>query len=172
MSGGGGGHIIIRSTAGERPLTNNEIAFLYTIAWSELGPDLLELPEGENGYKVLVGSTVKRPLLFDDYSEHPNIYSVAANSTAAGRYQLLHRYWEHYRNLLLLSDFSPRSQDAIAIQQIHECEALKDVNAGAVDTAIRKCSNIWASFPGNTYKQHQNKLPDLVNIYIEAGGAT
>lgn len=167
---GGGGHIIIRSTTGERPLTNNETAFLDMLAWSEIGPELLAMPETDNGYKVLVGSTPSKPLLFDDYSDHPNVFNVAINSTAAGRYQLLHRFWSYYKHLLMLTDFGPSSQNSVAIQQIKESQALADVNAGNVESAVFKCSHIWASLPGNTYKQHQNKIDDLKDVYIKAGG--
>ena len=39
-------------------------------------------------------------------------------STGAGRYQLLSRWWDAYRKQLGLKDFSPKSQDAVALQQI------------------------------------------------------
>ncbi len=33
---------------------------------------------------------------------------------------------------------------------------------GRIDDAIRKCSNIWASFPGNNYGQNPHKLDKLI----------
>ena len=47
-------------------------------------------------------------------------------STGAGRYQLLSRWWDAYRKQLGLKDFSPKSQDAVALQQIKERGALPD----------------------------------------------
>ena len=44
-------------------------------------------------------------------------------STGAGRYQLLSRWWDAYRKQLGLKDFSPKSQDAVALQQIGERSA-------------------------------------------------
>lgn len=149
---------------------NNRQAFLDMIAYSEIGPALLAV--SDNGYNVLVGSTAERPLLFTSYSTHPNLLNVKMNSTAAGRYQLLHRYFEAYQRALKLPDFSPASQDAIALQQIKERRALEDIDTGRFSDAVSKVSNIWASLPGpgNTYGQHQNKLSALENAYAQAGG--
>ena len=92
------------------------------------------------------------------------------NSTAAGRYQLLKRYYPPYAQLLGLKDFSPLSQDLIALQQIKERRALADIKAGKIAVAISKCKNIWASFPGANYKQHENPLNRLLAAYEAAGG--
>lgn len=150
-------------------MTPNEKAFLDMLAWSEIGPALLK--ESDNGYNVLVGSTPAKPLLFDDYSDHPNVFNVACNSTAAGRYQLLHRWWPPYKKLLNLPDFSPASQDAVALQQIKECRAIDLINDGKIEEAIAKCCHIWASLPGAGYHQHEHKLSDLIAAYLAAGGS-
>ncbi|HQT82287.1 MAG TPA: glycoside hydrolase family 104 protein [Ferrovaceae bacterium] len=144
-------------------MTNNEKAFLNMIAISEG-----TYGKGDDGYNVLVGGK-----LFDGYSEHPNILvdlGHGLKSTAAGRYQLLYRYWVAYKQLLNLPDFSPESQDKIALQQIKERGALQDVNDGNIESAIHKCANIWASLPGNDYGQHQNSLTALVEAYNNMGG--
>jgi len=144
--------------------TGNRKAFLDMIATSEGTAHL-----GDNGYNVLVGGTI-----FEGYADHPRklvtLNSKGLKSTAAGRYQLLARYFDHYKALLKLQDFGPDSQDAIAIQQIRECRALDEIDAGHLDRAIRKCKNIWASFPGAGYGQHEQKLADLGNAYVKAGG--
>lgn len=149
-------------------MTPNEKAFLDMLAWSEIGPELLK--ESDNGYNVLVGSTPAKPLLFDDYSDHPDVFNVACNSTAAGRYQILHRWWEPYKKMLKLPDFSPASQDAVALQQIKESRALDDINDGKIESAIAKCSHIWASLPGAGYNQRENRISDLIKAYTQAGG--
>lgn len=152
-------------------LTPNQRAFLDMIAWSEIGPALLR--ESDNGYNVLVGSTPEHPDLFESYADHPNQLITLPNgieSTAAGRYQLLYRWWVPYKRLLNLPDFSPDSQDAVAIQQIRERGALGLIDAGAIDEAIAHCSNIWASLPGNTYGQHENAAAALRQAYAAAGG--
>lgn len=148
--------------------TPNIRAYLDMIAHSEIGPALLA--QSDNGYNVLVGATPSRPLLFNSYADHPRVYNAKFNSTAAGRYQLLWRYWAPYKALLRLSDFSPASQDAVAIQQIKECRALPDISAGRFEMAVRRTARIWASLPGAGYGQHENRLADLASVYRAAGG--
>jgi len=141
----------------------NRKAFLDAIAFSEGTAHL-----GDNGYDVLVGGT-----LFDGYADHPRKLvdlGHGLKSTAAGRYQLLARYFDYYKKLLGLKDFSPESQDAIAIQQIKESGALNLVDQGKFSLAVLRCARIWASFPGAGYGQHENKLADLQDAYLEAGG--
>jgi muramidase (phage lysozyme) len=149
-------------------MTNNQKAFLDAIAVSEIGKELLAV--SDNGYDVMVGSTAEHPLLFANYSRHPNVYNQHMNSTAAGRYQLLYRYYVSYTRMLGLDDFSPDSQDAIALQQIKERHAIDDIEAGNFDRAIAKCGNIWASLPGSPYGQHTNTIELLRTAYIESGG--
>lgn len=147
---------------------SNLTAFLSMIAISE-GTE----PLGDHGYNVLVGSTPEHPHLFDSYADHPRQhieYKPGLYSSAAGRYQILERYFDAYKAQLGLPDFSPASQDAIAIQMIRERGAFADVVAGRFQEAVEKCSNLWASLPGNRYGQHQNALADLQLAFTDAGG--
>jgi muramidase (phage lysozyme) len=147
----------------------NRVAFLDMIAHSEIG--LLLLAESDDGYNVLVGSTPAKPLIFPSYATHPNILNKQCNSTAAGRYQLLFRWFKPYAALLKLPDFSPLSQDMIALQQIRERGAFALIDAGQFEAAVERCSNIWASLPGNSYGQHVNGIEALKFAYLNAGGA-
>lgn len=148
-------------------LEPNLAAFLDMIAISEIGLKLLS--KSDDGYNVVVGGT-----LFEDYSNHPNILvplpKLGISSTAAGRYQLLRRYFVAYKKQLNLPDFSPESQDAIALQQIREQKAIPDILAGRFDEAVKKCSNIWASLPGAGYGQHENDINKLRAEFVNAGG--
>ncbi len=148
--------------------SGNVRAFLDLLAWSEIGPGLLE--HSDDGYDVLVGSTDRAPLLFDSYATHPNVYNRRCNSTAAGRYQILARYWPHYRDLLKLPDFGPVSQDLYAIQQLRERKALPLIESGHITAAIALVSNIWASLPGAGYGQHEHEMKNLLAAYKVAGG--
>ncbi len=143
---------------------SNRTAFLDMISFSEG-----TYGKGDNGYNVIVGGS-----LFYGYDDHPRKLVVLNNkglkSTAAGRYQLLSRYFDAYKKMLNLPDFSPDSQDKIALQQIAERKALADIDAGRIEQAIRKCSNIWASFPGAGYGQHENDMDRLLQAYKDAGG--
>jgi len=145
--------------------SKNRKAFLDMLAISEGTAHL-----GDNGYNVIVGET-----LFHNYSNHPHqkvwIARIKDYSTAADRYQLLARYWAVYKVQLKLHDFSPASQDAVALQQIRECHALADIDVGNFDQAVKKCKRIWASLPGAGYGQRENSIHKLRLAYVKAGGS-
>jgi muramidase (phage lysozyme) len=144
----------------------NRRAFLDMIAASE---GTSTIPGSDNGYNVIVGGS-----LFHDYTDHPRkliVINSKLSSTAAGRYQLLAKYFNAYKMQLRLPDFGPDSQDAIALQLIRECKALEDVDAGRFDSAVSKCKTRWASLPGAGYGQHENKIETLRLAYEKAGGA-
>ena len=103
--------------------------------------------------------------LFTDYSDHPRklvTLNPKLKSAGAGRYQLLSRWWDAYRKQLGLKDFSPKSQDAVALQQIKERGALPMIDRGDIRQAIDRCSNIWASLPGAGYGQFEHKADSLI----------
>lgn len=140
------------------------------IAYSE---GTSKIPNSDDGYRVIVGSTINHPILMSSYENHPHIFehiSKTLASTAAGRYQLLAKYYDVYKVQLHLPNFSPESQDIIALQQIKECHALDDIDAGDILSAIHKCAHIWASLPGAGYGQHEQKTVDLLAAYHNAGG--
>ena len=65
---------------------------------------------------------------------------------------------------------SPKSQDAVALQQIKERGALPMIDRGDIRQAIDRCSNIWASLPGAGYGQFEHKADSLIAKFKEAGG--
>lgn len=143
-------------------------AFLDLIGFSE-GTSTSPITQN-NGYDVIV-SGVDGPAIFKDYSHHPFelggsvVVRPGLMSTAAGRYQLLARYWRAYKAQLGLHDYSPTSQDAVALQQIKERGAIAKVEAGDIQGAVEACSNIWASFPGNNYGQGGHSVETLLEKY-------
>jgi muramidase (phage lysozyme) len=146
--------------------------------------DMLGFSEGtisdpltvHDGYDVIV-TGVDGPEVFTDFSDHPFanrpaklIRKPSLYSTAAGRYQLLDRYWIPYKQQLSLPDFSPLSQDRVAIQQIREHHdslgnALQHIIAGQIEAAIQLCSGTWASLPGNSYGQGSKSLEELLDYF-------
>ncbi|WGV21951.1 glycoside hydrolase family 104 protein [Pseudomonas putida] len=147
----------------------NVLRFLDLIAFSE-GTSTVKA--SNDGYNVLYGGG-----LFAGYVDHPRkkltfpINGKPVTSTAAGRYQLLARYWDAYRaSLRLVGGFTPENQDRIALQQISERKALDDIKAGRIEQAICKCSNIWASLPGNSYGQNPHRLDMLLTQWQKLGG--
>ena len=152
-------------------MNNNLISFLDMIAWSEIGTELLAV--SDNGYDVIVGARPAMPILFTNYADHPRIavqIRPGLVSTAAGRYQVLKRIFDHYKKALNLHDFSPASQDAIAVQLIKECRAMADIEAGRIELAIIRCRSRWASFPMAGHGQHEHKMAALIAAYRNAGG--
>lgn len=149
-------------------MSANMQAFLDMLAHSEIGAALLKV--SDNGYNVIVGSTPAMPMLFDSYAVHPKRYIPSMNSDAAGRYQFMGRYWEHYRKQLSLPDFGHESQDRWAICLIGECRAMRLIDDGQFDAAVHACRSRWASLPGAGYGQHENSLKSLRVAYESAGG--
>lgn len=146
----------------------NVLAFLDMLAYSEGTAGI-----GDDGYNVIVGSSKARPNLFASYASHPNKLvklNPSLSSTAAGRYQLLYRWWLAYQRQLKLTDFGSVSQDRIAIQQIREQGAYRLIQTGQLADGVAKCANIWASLPGNNYGQRQHSLATLQVAYQGAGG--
>ena len=100
-----------------------------------------------------------------DYSDHPRklvrspkLNQQAPDATAS--FPLVGCL--HTRKQLGLKDFSPKSQDAVALQQIKERGALPMIDRGDIRQAIDRCSNIWASLPGAGYGQFEHKADSLI----------
>ena len=152
-------------------MNKNRKAFLDTIAKAEG-----TYGRGDDGYDCIVSYAPwpQRPEGGPDYSHHPNIKIYLPkrkiNSTAAGRYQILHRYYIAYAVQLRLPDFGHDSQDAIALQLIRECRALDLVDQGKFDRALKLCSSRWASLPGAGYGQPERSLAELKAFYVKVGG--
>ena len=117
-------------------INNQRKAFLDMLAWSE-GTDNGRQKTRNHGYDVIVGGE-----LFTDYSDHPRKLvtpNPKLKSTGAGRYQLLpvggclpQAAWPER--------FSPKSQDAVALQQIKERGALPMIDRGDIRQAIDRCA--------------------------------
>lgn len=150
--------------------SNNLAAFLRLIRACE-GTD------APNGYRYLFGSTYTHELLFDDFSKHPNIRKsftqkdgTIGYSTAAGAYQIINPTWCNLQVKLDLKDFGPKSQDAAAIELIHQRGQLANVLAGLISQAIDVLWIEWASLPSSRYSQPRRTYEFAENSYVEAGG--
>lgn len=112
--------------------------------------DLLGAAEGAD-YGTIVGGGQ-----FDDFSRHPGVVGVRTAegpSTAAGKYQITKTTYSDFAPKIGVSDFSPESQDRLALAIIEREGALGDVLAGDFDAAIKKLGNRWASLPSSPYSQ-------------------
>lgn len=151
----------------------NEAALLYAIRMAEgTAPD--------EGYRALFGWRPGNGKTFASYDTHPKQffnYTDRANNTirtsAAGAYQIT---WTTFDALCRKypefagRDFSPATQDAMALTLIKERGALADVRAGRFETAIRKIRPVWASLPGAGVNQPERSLAYVTQAYINAGG--
>ena len=112
--------------------------------------DFLGKSEGAD-YDTLVGNTK-----FSDFSKHPGIVGVTTKegpSTAAGKYQIVGKTYEQYAKKLGITDFTPASQDKIALELIKDKGALPDVEKGDWKAANEKLGGVWASLPTSKYSQ-------------------
>jgi muramidase (phage lysozyme) len=91
-------------------------------------------------------------------------------STAAGRYQITRATWLACKQALALEDFRAASQNQAAILRIRIRGALDDVHLGRLTSAVLKCDNEWASFPGGKSGQPERVLAGLTAFYTGAGG--
>ena len=147
-------------------INNQRKAFLDMLAWSE-GSDNGRQKTRNHGYDVIVGGE-----LFTDYSDHPRkLVTLNPNSNQqAPDATSFFPVGGMPTARLGLKDFSPKSQDAVALQQIKERGALPMIDRGDIRQAIDRCSNIWASLPGAGYGQFEHKADSLIAKFKEAGG--
>ena len=149
-------------------INNQRKAFLDMLAWSE-GTDNGRQKTRNHGYDVIVGGE-----LFTDYSDHPRklvTLNPKLKSTGAGRYQLLSRWWDAYRKQLGLKDFSPKSQDAVALQQIKERGALPMIDRGGYPSGNRLLQQYLGFTAGRwLWSVRACKADSLIAKFKEAGG--
>ena len=101
-------------------INNQRKAFLDMLAWSEAVTDVRK-PE------IMVMTSAEMTVTITPIHPPPHQACHAKPKTQINRrrtYQLLSRWWDAYRKQLGLKDFSPKSQDAVALQQIKERGAL------------------------------------------------
>lgn len=136
--------------------------------------ETLKFAEGTLGrsqeYDVLFGYNADPSRVFTDFSRHPRVYDRAHDTTAAGAYQI---NWPTYLDVapdLGITDFSPASQDLIAIELIRRAGALDDVRAGNFEAAVAKLGGRWASLPSSRAGQPVRSLDSLLSAFLRAGG--
>lgn len=149
------------STTTNSNLSPRMRAFLATIRWAETGTS------DESSYTKLVFNG----RFNNNFATHPRIKQCASIngkrvcSTAAGGYQMLDISWDDVAPDLGLKDFSPPSQDKMAIEYIRRNNAIRDIEGGNVETAFCKVGKIWASLICNNYGQNPKSLEQLKNYY-------
>lgn len=106
-----------------------------------------------------------------EWREPKVINSHGLESTAAGRYQILRRFWLSYAKSLHLKTMQPEAQDQYVIQQFKERQALDLLDQGRFLAFCSAISGLWASMPGRAYSgQQQHSLERVRGFYLAAGG--
>ena len=140
-------------------INNQRKAFLDMLAWSE-GTDNGRQKTRNHGYDVIVGGE-----LFTDYSDHPRklvTLNPKLKSAGAGRYQLLSRWWDAYRKQLGLKDFSPKSQDAVALRRLRSVALYLwlIVVISVRQSTVAAISGLHCRAPGYGQFEHESWQPD------------
>ena len=146
-------------------INNQRKAFLDMLAWSE-GTDNGRQKTRNHGYDVIVGGE-----LFTDYSGSPSQTCHAKPKTQINRRRTLpasSRWWDAYRKQFGLKDFSPKSQDAVALQQIKERGALPKIDRGDIRQAIDRCKQYLGFTAGLVMVSSSIRLDSLIAKFKEA----
>lgn len=142
-------------------------AFICAIAFAEGGDYNLKFG-GVKGRK-------NDPWSFSDFSTHPGAGKGGA-VTAAGMYQINEGTWREVGGKIGLHDFSPTTQDLLAVEILRELRVLPAIQAGELATALSAASRRWAALPqgpglGNRYPPQPFKTyEDFLAAYKENGG--
>ena len=145
----------------------NVKAFLFAIATAEGGD-----------YNLKYGGVKDKKndkWQFSDFSTHPGL-GRDGKTTAAGRYQINKKTWQEMADKLGLIDFSPTTQDLLAVEILRTIHVIDSVVAGDMDFALSKASGRWAALPqgqgksGKYPNQPYMKYDDFVNAYQSNGG--
>jgi tape measure domain-containing protein len=138
-------------------------AFLDVIAYAE---GTFNMPN--QGYNTLFGHGQ-----FSSFADHPRrrIPFGSTTSSASGRYQIMDFTWDEEKAKLGLKDFSPFSQDLVALSRILMRGGLDEVLKGDAVGALFAARQEWASFPGANYPgQGMKRMEDLLKVYEQSLG--
>ena len=117
--------------------------------------------ESRNRYNVVYGGGT-----FTDYSTHPRIKVYFHDprraepgnnnyTTAAGAYQITSTTFDDFSRKTKTTDFSPATQDLLAMAILKQSGAYDAIVAGDISSALNLASKRWASLPGSTSGQAQ-----------------
>jgi len=159
----------VRMEENDEYLKNSNIsAFLKAIAEAEGG-----------GYDFKFGAVKGKrndPWRFTDTSTHPGA-GCGGKSTAAGMYQVTIDTWrDHGGKKMGLTDFTPKTQDLIAVDLLRHLGIIDKIKAGDIAGAMPKAAGRWSALPeGPGRKNHYPDQPyvgyeKFLEIYKAAGG--
>lgn len=131
----------------------------------------------EDGYTYLFGCTPKNKITFGSFDVHPNRRAKYTDksgkkiiSTAAGAYQILWGTWKHLKVKYGFTDFTPETQDLMAVALLSEMNCVMKLMSGEFQFALDRANNIWASLPGANVNQPEKKMGECIAWYKQYGG--
>lgn len=144
----------------------NVKAFLATISWAEGGD-----------YDYMYGASPNRKnWRITDYSLPPQ-KGFDGRTTASGRYQINLKNWEENgKKKMGLTDFSPKTQDLIAVEGLRQKGAIAAVISGDMELAISKAAGTWNALPLGKGKpnrvtdQPYKEYDDVIVMFKRNGG--
>ncbi|MCS0590358.1 paar repeat-containing protein [Massilia norwichensis] len=145
----------------------NVSAFLKAIAEAEGG-----------GYDFKYGAVKGKrndPWRFTDFSTHPGP-GFGGRTTASGMYQITVDTWRDHGRKMGLSDFSPKTQDLLAVEMLRSIGVIDKIKEGNIAEAMGPAAKKWAALPkgpglGNQYPpQPFVKYEAFFAIYQANGG--
>lgn len=130
--------------------------------------------ESNDRYNVLYGGGT-----FTDFSRHPNVRVPFHNprknapgnndvSTAAGAYQINYPTYSDFAPRLTLRDFTPATQDAIAVAILRQTGAYNALVDNDIERAINLAASRWASLPGSTALQSPRSMNTALAAFEQA----
>lgn len=150
----------------------NVRAFLWMIRCAEGTATM-----NDEGYRALFGWKPGNGKVFTSFATHPGVYNSQYNTSAAGAYQITYTTWsslcDKYPSVFPLRDFTPATQDLMAVTLIDGHRALDMVKNGQFDAAVRQINKgwtEWASLPSSTAGQPTRSWDFVRNAYLAAGG--
>lgn len=147
----------------------NVAAFLKAIAEAEGG-----------GYDFKYGAVKGKrndPWRFTDTSTHPGP-GFGGHTTAAGMYQITIDTWRDHGGKMGLTDFTPKTQDLIAVEMLRSLGVIGNIAAGDIVGAMPQAAKKWAALPmgpglANRYPpQPYTDYASFLATYQAAGGST
>jgi muramidase (phage lysozyme) len=141
---------------------------------------LRAISDAEGGeYNFLFGAVKGRRndrWRFSDYSTHPGPGADGA-TTAAGVYQINKRTWaDHGTRRMGLTDFTPETQDLIAVSMLDGLGVIGEIKRGDIEPALGQASKLWAALPqgrgmpGRHKGQRSVSFEHFSSVYQGAGG--
>jgi muramidase (phage lysozyme) len=131
----------VRRAENEEYLKHKNVkAFLDAIAESEGGNY-----QAKYGYGWAPGFKTGK-WTFTDESTHPGV-GYGGSTSASGRYQINIATWREYSGKMALTDFTPHTQDLIAVDILRTLGVIEKIKAGDIPGAMPKAATRWAALP-------------------------